>query len=42
MSVAEAASRYLPDLKAAVEKIEAQLDGSEIEVPLPTAITPPR
>lgn len=42
MSVAEAANRYLPNLKAAVEKIEAQLDGSEIEIPLPTAITPPR
>jgi IclR family mhp operon transcriptional activator len=42
MTVAEAAKRYLPDLKAAVEKIEAQLDGSEIEVPLPTAISPPR
>lgn len=42
MSVAEAANRYLPDLKAAVEKIEAQLDGSEIEVPLPAAITLPR
>lgn len=43
MSVAEAAMRYLPDLKAAVEKIEAQLDGSEIEVPLPAkAIAPPR
>lgn len=34
MAVAEAAERYLPPLKAAVEKIERQLDESDIPLPV--------